>query len=507
LTLAVLYPNIRVIICAKTIKQGSIILAEKLSSLRDTYPNVAREIKSITTNANDNVAIFHNGSTIKTVPSSENSRGNRANYIIVEESRLVPKDILESIIKPFLFSRTPPYRLKSEYAFDDRLKEEGIISYITSAWYKSEYWFSYVKSTIKRMLSGDKTANFLAFDYLTSIYHNIKTPQMIKNEMEDMDEVTAQMEYLNIPSGQSGKSYFKLSLFGRNLKSAFYPQRLDTYNAKKNPYEIKKTEGEIRIISIDVATRANRTSDNTIISCARLIPTRGKGYERHLVYMESHKGKNGVLQAKRIKEIFFDFEADWIVLDLQNAGVLIFDNLSQITDSPERGVEYPALTVANDNFIEEKLRIEMQERTLGLNALPVVYPILATNSLNSQIAVSFRSSLQKKLWKFLLPDGDAEEVLMKKYKDFLKHDDEGIRAFYMNPYVNTTLFIGECVNLDMTLVGGNIKLIEKEGNYKDRYTSVSYLNWIASQVFDIELLKEMDNSSDEDALLAVTMMV
>ena len=75
LTLAVLYPNIRIIICAKTIKQGSLILSEKLTSLRDTYPNVAREIKSITTNANDNLAIFHNGSTIKTVPSSENSRG------------------------------------------------------------------------------------------------------------------------------------------------------------------------------------------------------------------------------------------------------------------------------------------------------------------------------------------------------------------------------------------------------------------------------------------------
>lgn len=75
LTLAVLYPQIKVIVCAKTIKQGAIILSEKLTSLRDTYPNVAREIVSITTNANVNEAIFRNGSTIKVVPSSENSRG------------------------------------------------------------------------------------------------------------------------------------------------------------------------------------------------------------------------------------------------------------------------------------------------------------------------------------------------------------------------------------------------------------------------------------------------
>lgn len=75
LTLAVLYPGIKIIVCAKTIKQGAIILSEKLTSLRDTYPNVAREIISITANANVNEAIFRNGSTIKVVPSSENSRG------------------------------------------------------------------------------------------------------------------------------------------------------------------------------------------------------------------------------------------------------------------------------------------------------------------------------------------------------------------------------------------------------------------------------------------------
>lgn len=75
LTLAVLYPGIKVIVCAKTIKQGALILSEKLTSLRDKHPNVQREILNITTNANVNEAVFRNGSTIKVVPSSENSRG------------------------------------------------------------------------------------------------------------------------------------------------------------------------------------------------------------------------------------------------------------------------------------------------------------------------------------------------------------------------------------------------------------------------------------------------
>lgn len=427
---------------------------------------------------------------------------NRASYIIVEESRLVPKEILEAVIKPFLFSRTPPYRLKPEYANDDRLKEEGIISYITSAYFKSEYWYTYVKSTIKRMVKGDKTANFLAFDYLISIYHNIKTKQMIKNEMEDADPVTVQMEYLNIPSGESGKSYFKLNFFNRSMKRAFYPQRIETYQ-KKNPNALPKVDGEIRIISIDVATRANKTNDNTIISCARLIPILGKGYKRQLVYAESHKGKNTNSQALRIKEIYADFEADWIVLDCQNSGIAIFDSLTQVTKSDDRGIDFPPLTVAEDNNIDEKVRIEFKERTLGLNAKPVIYPILATQALNSNIAVAFRSSLQKKMWDFLLPDGEAEEFLIKTYKDFMNNDDDTTRAFYLNPYVQTSLMIGECIGLDMSLVNGMIKLVEKPGAYKDRYSSISYLNWVAS-FFDKNLLKENDESDDWASLMALT---
>ena len=246
---------------------------------------------------------------------------NRANYIIIEESRLVPKDILEQVIKPFLEVRTPPYRSNPKYMNDDRLKEEGIISYITSAWYKAEYWYDQVKTCIKRMNAGDETSNFLAFDYLITLYHSIKTESMIKNEMSDMDVMNIQMEYLNIPSGASGKSYFKPNFFPRTIKRAFYPQKEDNFSAKRNPYDIKKVDGELRFVTVDVSTRANKTNDNSIIACVKLIPIIGKGYERHLLYMESHKGRDVGVQGRRIKEIFFDFEADYIVLDLQNAGI------------------------------------------------------------------------------------------------------------------------------------------------------------------------------------------
>jgi len=510
LTLAVLYPGIKIVVCAKTIKQGGILLSEKLTALRDTYPNVAREIKQIVMNSNDQIALFHCGSSIKVVPSTDSARGNRANYIIIEEARLVPKEILESVIKPFLEVRNPPYRLKPEYANDSLLKEEGTISYITSAWYTAEYWYEYVKTCIKRMVRGDETANFLAFDYLITIFHNIKTEEMIKNEMSDMDAVSVQMEYYNIPSGASGKSYFKPILFPRNIKKAWYPQKEDTYNAKHNPYDIKKVDGEIRIISVDVAARANRVNDQTIISPIRMIPLLGKGYNRQLSYMESHKGSNTLTQAKRIKEIFFDLDANYLVLDLQNIGIGIFDALSQVTMDDERGITFPAMTVVGGEFeiVEQKLRDELRNRTLGVGAIPVIFPILASQNLNSQIAVAFRSSLQKKMWNFLNDDGSAEDYLIKSNKEFTSNpNDSSLFSFFLNPFVQTGLFISECINLDMSLVNGLIKLTEKPGCYKDRYSSVSYANWIIHNAFDPSLLKENVEDDEWSIISGLTMFV
>ena len=508
LTLCVLYPGIKVICCSKTLKQGGIIISEKLRSLQDNYPNVAREISSITANANVYEAIFHCGSSIKVVPSSESSRGNRANYIIIEESRLVPKDILEPIIKPFLFVRNPPYRDKSEYRNDPLLKEEGTISYITSAWYKIEYWYSYCVSCIKRMASGDITANFMALDYLITLYHNIKTEEMLKNEMLDADAATIQMEYLNIPSGASGKSYFKPALFPRTMKRAFYPQRDISYNSKKNPYGLEKVPGEIRLVTIDLATRANKANDNSVVGCIRLIPILGRGYERSLVYMESYKARDASLQARRIKEIFFDFEGDYIVMDVATGGIGIFESLTEPTFYEEKDITRPALGVVDEyfDFIKQEQRDELSKyHTRSLTLLPVIFPIqISTLEDNSYIASLFRASLQKKLWKFLIADGDAEEFLMKNLKDFsLSADDSETTAFFLNPYIQTGLFIGECINLDMTLVSGKVKLTEKAGSYKDRYSAISYANWVTS-FFDQDLLKESSITDDWDELMKIT---
>ena len=181
--------------------------------------------------------------------------------------------------------------------------------------------------------------------------------------------------------------------------------------------------------------------------------------------------------------------------------------MSSISSNPERGIEYPAFTVMESVYVDEKVKEELRERTLGTNAIPVVFPISANSKLNSDIAVAFRGALQKKLFDFLATDLDAEDYLIKTNKEFLDTGDElAVRAWLLHPYVQTNLLVGECLNLEMSVVGGNIKLDEGNG-LKDRYTSISYLNYFVSTVLDRDYLRQGDDITDEQAMLAVTMVM
>ena len=50
------------------------------------------------------------------------------------------------------------------------------------------------------------------------------------------------------------------------------------------------------------------------------------------------------------------------------------------------------------------------------------------------------------------------------------------------PYIQTSLLINEIVNLDYTQNGTMVKVIERSGNRKDRYSSLAYSYKIANDL-------------------------
>lgn len=503
---AILYPDSEVVVVASTKEQAGIIVEDKIKSLSENYPNVAREIKNITTNLNKWQVDLQNGSVIKIVASRDSARGKRATFIIYEEFRLIDKEIIDSVIRPFAYIRQAPYLKNPEY---QNLGEEPKEVFISSAYHKHLWWWSETRKTIKDMLAGGNSG-FLALDFRVAIYHHIKTVRQIKNELSKMDEITALEEYYNIAWGENSQSYFRLKQFltARKIVQAFYPQKDDTYSPKKNPYGIQKILGELRILSCDIAQRAGKSNDLSITSCIRLLPTH-KGYRREVVYIESFSGANSIAQSLRIKQVFYDFEADAMIMDVGagGGGIPMYDQLGQLTKDSSRGIEYPPFTIMPHPSIDDKVYEELSRRTLGLNALPVIYCFSATAKLNSTIAVSMRDMLQKKMFGFLVDETKAEDYLIKsRPQEFVKSNDVTTRSFLLNPYVQTSLLINESINLAMNLVAGNIKLTEPSNGRKDRYVCLAMGNYYAS-LLDGELLKNSGDITDEQAILGITMIV
>ena len=286
-----------------------------------------KEILRIKDNQNEVIVFFRNHSTITVVPASENGRGYRSNCVVREEFRQIEKNIDDSILSPFQTIRQAPYMVGSEYSNVEELKEEPVDIYISSSWIDNGHWmWGIVDQAFKDMMNGGGSC-MLAFDESITLKHNIKTMSQLIKEKKKQDPLTWELEFLNLRKKENTAAFFQYVLLQQNqlLKKPFYPRTaLDVRANKKNPYDIPKQKGEIRVVSCDMAFVTNKKNDNSVFSCMRLLPETNRnnvsGYREILCYLESIQGGDVSKQAVRIRQLYEDFGADYIVLDTRNAG-------------------------------------------------------------------------------------------------------------------------------------------------------------------------------------------
>jgi len=393
----------------------------------------------------------------------------RGNILILEEFRMINEQILNTVLRPFLnVFRQPPYLKKEEYS---HLTEENIELYISSAYYSSHWMWKSMQSTRDLMLKG-RDAVVFSLDYLLSMHHGLLSKKRIEKEKEssDFDEISFMMEYENLMYGQNENAIFALEDITKNrkLKNVFYPIKNIDYQAHKNRRKEKLRDGEVRIMGVDVALMGGNANDNTIITCMRLIPN-GDNYIRKVSYIESIEGRHSEDQAIRIKQLFEDFQASYIALDTHGNGMSIYDDLAKVQYDEERDVEYEAWCAYNDD--------EMKSRAKSPNPLPVVFSIKAGARLNHEIATSLRANLQSSNIELPITEIEARDLMSDKkhYKESSMEDKVELEM----PFIQATLLVNELVNLDHEIVGGFIKIKEKSGKRKDRYSSLGFANYLA----------------------------
>lgn len=487
---AILYPNSKIIISSATKGQSKLLVSEKIEKeLKVWSKNLDKEILRIKDNQNEIIVYFKNNSTIRVVPASENARGNRSTCLIREECRQIPKNIDDSVLSPMQFLRSPPYMKDSYYSEISELREEAIDVYISSSWFDNgsdDTWMWKVVDNACNSMLNDKPFMLLGFDESVALCHNLKSQIALQNERKKQDPITWKLEFLNCRLKENMSAFFTYSMLQKNqrAKQPFYPRTtIDFKIGRKNPYDIPKQPNEIRIVACDMAFVENKKNDNSIFSCMRLLPesttykrenssdiTVDNGYRRILSYLESVQGGDTTRQAIRIRELFSDFHADYIVLDLRNAGIAIYDSLSKVLYDEERGIEYSALSCMNDESIANRNKVQ--------GSVPCIFVINATQKLNSDIAIEFRQALEEEKIDFLVSFEQAKEIILPNIKEYNEAIDGETQAIYESPFLETQSLFSETAGLlyEKKADTGVITVREPSGARKDRYTSVSYAN-------------------------------
>ena len=123
----------------------------------------------------------------------------------------------------------------------------------------------------------------------------------------------------------------------------------------------------------------------------------------------------------------------------------------------------------------------MAERCKVDNAPKVIWSIKASASFNSEICTLLRSGFKQGKINLLIDEDEAVDVLAEKIKNYSKIS-AGEKIQYTAPYLQTTFLVYELINLQYEIKGTNIKIIEKSGMRKDRYSSLAYNYWVQCQL-------------------------
>ena len=301
--------------------------------------------------------------------------------------------------------------------------------------------------------------------------------------------INGSMEMEALWFGESEKAFFKFEDLEKNRKIAtplFPPEYYDLIKDSSFKYEHKKP-GEIRLVTCDIAGMAGKENDASVYAILRLIPTT-KGYDRYISYMESMTGGHTVTQAIRIRQLHEDFECDYIVLDTQNFGLGIYDQLTNPLYDKERNKEYEPISCTNDEA--------MAERCAYSNADKIVYSIKGNAKLNSEIAIMFRDGFKR--GKIRMPINEIEgREHMRKFRGYENLPEE-VKAKLMSTYTQFTLLVNEMINLEAEYNdNGQVKLREPNGKRKDRFSSTSYGNYVAT-LLERKLNKVEEIDYDDD---------
>lgn len=505
----VLMPGTIIRVAAANKKQAGMLLA-KIKEIQRNCPMVKREIKDIHLGKDESRIIFHGGSEIATVVAGDGARGERCQIVIVDEREIVDKDVIDTVFIPFLTAtRQVPYLKKQKYRHLIKYETNHFIE-LSSIGSKSSSLYKEFEDYIGFMDRG-LTEEYSVFSIpyqipLSSGVINRKIIQkMIRENTTGTEAFKQEMEV--IPSGDGEGSVFRFEDLNkcRKLHVPLIPISDEEFmefrgDIRKYKYYQKKNSEEIRLLAMDVAQMGGRSNDASVYTVFRLTKS-GTEYIKEISYIESINGENIDLQTLRLKQLYYDLECDFVVLDCGGIGQTIFDLCTKKTEDTLRGKIYPAWCSMNKKEV-------YNTRVMDESAVEIIHAVkisgATAHSQHARIVAKARLVFKNKKAKLLVQEDEAIETLNKRYKyknlvssNSDSDNDEASRL--IRPFMETTKFIKEGIETQVITKADGISITEKGGR-KDRLMSMLYgLSYI--DLLEEDLQAEDDDDDDFDPII------
>jgi len=237
---------------------------------------------------------------------------------------------------------------------------------------------------------------------------------------------------------------------------------------------VPKRSGEKRILSVDIALMRSkkRKNDATAIFINQMLPTKAGRYVSNIIYADSYEGMHTADQALLIRKLFDEYDCDYLVIDANGVGAGVADLLLRDIPDTITGDIYPAISCCNNS--------EMAARCTTPDARKVIWSIKASAQFNSDIAYLLREGFRSGRIR-LLDTEVAGETSMSELRGYASLNPAE-RTQLLLPYIHTTLLIDELTKLQHEEKDGRVKVFERSGMRKDRYSSLAYNYWVACQV-------------------------
>ena len=260
----------------------------------------------------------------------------------------------------------------------------------------------------------------------------------------------------------------------RVIQHPFYPSSVTGKHTDKQLRIPPKRIGEKRILSADIALMASgkNKNDATSIFINQMLPTPSGKYISNIVYTENNEGLRTEVQALIIRKLFDEFECDYLVVDRSGLGLGVVDALTADMYDQNTGETYGALSCCNDDEIAKRCTVP--------NAPKVIWAIKGAAEFNSNCALGLREALKQGQVRLLISEYDADEALygVRGYASLSPQEVLSLKL----PYIHTTLLVNELVNLEYETRNNVIRVKEKPGMRKDRYSSLSYNIFVAKAI-------------------------